>query len=98
MDRVRLPAQLADHPYLIEYYGTVEWYAGCFALCVAYQRVYLHGVFIVVDAGRSIRGVFDHYTGWFDGRCVTMSPGPTTSFLFLCISRAGTYLCVQRHR
>ena len=24
-EAVRLPSHLADHPYLVEYYGTVEW-------------------------------------------------------------------------
>ena len=44
---VQLPSSLAQHPYLQEFYGTVEW---------------------------SVKGVYDFYLGWFNGRVDDLLP------------------------
>ena len=44
---LKLPNKLATHPFLLEFYGTVEW---------------------------SVRGVYDIYSGWFDGDPINLFP------------------------
>ena len=63
--RVKLPPHLATHPYLIEYYGTVEWSGtGC------------HSSARFTGTPCTVRAVYHGYLGWFSGRAAELHPLP----------------------
>ena len=63
--RVKLPPHLATHPYLIEYYGTVEW-SGTGCLTSAW----------FTGTPCTVRAVYHGYLGWFSGRAAELHPLP----------------------
>ena len=76
--RVKLPPHLATHPYLIEYYGTVEW----------------SGTGCRDSAGFTgkpcpVRAVYHGYLGWFSGRPAELHPLPVAEEARLLVQLAG---------
>ena len=63
--RVKLPPHLATHPYLIEYYGTVEWSG---TGCLTSARF--------TGTPCTVRAVYHGYLGWFSGRAAELHPLP----------------------
>ena len=76
--RVKLPPHLATHPYLIEYYGTVEWSGtGC------------HTSARVTGTPCTVRAVYHGYLGWFSGRPAELHPLPVAEEARLLVQLAG---------
>ena len=76
--RVKLPPHLATHPYLIEYYGTVEWSGtGC------------HSSARFTGTPCTVRAVYHGYLGWFSGRPAELHPLPVAEEARLLVELAG---------
>ena len=76
--RVKLPPHLATHPYLIEYYGTVEWSGtGCRSSAQ------------FTGTPCTVRAVYHGYLGWFSGRPAELHPLPVAEEARLLVELAG---------
>ena len=76
--RVKLPPHLATHPYLIEYYGTVEWSG---TGCRTGARF--------TGTPCPVRAVYHGYLGWFSGRPAELHPLPVAEEARLLVRLAG---------